>query len=52
MAGRLQQRTSSVAYFVYDPSAHSGRFLFDDRPELDQYELAAMEPFSFPRGTA
>ena len=38
---------SSVAYFVYDPSAHSGRFLFDDRPELDLYELAAMEPFSF-----
>ena len=39
--------TSSIPYFVYDPSAHSGRFLFDDRPELDQYELAAMEPFSF-----
>jgi dipeptidyl aminopeptidase/acylaminoacyl peptidase len=39
--------TSSVAYFVYDPSAHSGRFLFDVQPELNQYELAAMEPFSF-----
>jgi dipeptidyl aminopeptidase/acylaminoacyl peptidase len=39
--------TSSVAYFVYDPSGHTGRFLFDARPELNQYELAAMEPFSF-----
>src|SRR6201994_4941883 len=23
-----------VAYYVYDPAAHSGRFLFDARPEL------------------
>jgi len=39
--------TGPVTYFVYDPAAHSGRFLFDARPELNRYELAAMEPFSF-----
>ncbi|HEY2279739.1 MAG TPA: S9 family peptidase [Streptosporangiaceae bacterium] len=39
--------SSSVAYYVYDPAAHSGRFLFDARPELNRYQLAAMEPFSF-----
>jgi dipeptidyl aminopeptidase/acylaminoacyl peptidase len=36
-----------VAYFTYDPVAHAGRFLFDARPELTRYQLAAMEPFSF-----
>jgi dipeptidyl aminopeptidase/acylaminoacyl peptidase len=36
-----------VAYFVYDPATHGGRFLFDARPELNHYELAAMEPISF-----
>ncbi|MBV9793945.1 MAG: S9 family peptidase [Actinobacteria bacterium] len=36
-----------VAYYVYDPAAHAGRFLFDARPELNRYQLAAMEPFSF-----
>jgi dipeptidyl aminopeptidase/acylaminoacyl peptidase len=36
-----------IAYYVYDPAAHTGRFLFDARPELNRYELAAMEPFSF-----
>ena len=39
--------TGPVTYFVYDPAAHSGRYLFDARPELNRYELAAMEPFSF-----
>jgi dipeptidyl aminopeptidase/acylaminoacyl peptidase len=36
-----------VAYYVYDPVVHAGRFLFDSRPELNRYQLAAMEPFSF-----
>jgi dipeptidyl aminopeptidase/acylaminoacyl peptidase len=36
-----------VAYFVYDPATRGGRFLFDARPELNHYELAAMEPISF-----
>jgi dipeptidyl aminopeptidase/acylaminoacyl peptidase len=36
-----------VAYYVYHPAVHTGRFLFDARPELNRYQLAAMEPFSF-----
>jgi dipeptidyl aminopeptidase/acylaminoacyl peptidase len=39
--------TGSVTYFIYDPATHTGRLLFSARPELDRYELAAMEPFSF-----
>ena len=37
----------SVAYFSYDRPSHAGRFLFEARPELSQYQLAPMEPFSF-----
>jgi dipeptidyl aminopeptidase/acylaminoacyl peptidase len=37
----------SVAYFSYDRASRSGRFLFEARPELGRYQLAAMEPFSF-----
>jgi dipeptidyl aminopeptidase/acylaminoacyl peptidase len=36
-----------VSYFAYDRAAGSGRFLFENRPELSRYELARMEPFSF-----
>jgi dipeptidyl aminopeptidase/acylaminoacyl peptidase len=39
--------TSSVSYFSYDRASRTGRLLFEARPELDRYELAAMEPFSF-----
>jgi dipeptidyl aminopeptidase/acylaminoacyl peptidase len=37
----------SMSYFLYDRASRSGRLLFSARPELDRYELAAMEPFSF-----
>ncbi len=37
----------SVTYFLYDRAAKSGRLLFEARPELSGYTLAAMEPFSF-----
>ena len=37
----------SVTYFMYDRAAKSGRLLFEARPALSGYELAAMEPFSF-----
>jgi dipeptidyl aminopeptidase/acylaminoacyl peptidase len=37
----------SVTYFTYDRAAKSGRLLFEARPELSGYTLAAMEPFSF-----
>jgi len=36
-----------VSYFAYDRAAGTGSFLFENRPELSRYELAAMEPFSF-----
>ncbi|HTU04824.1 MAG TPA: S9 family peptidase, partial [Trebonia sp.] len=37
----------SAAYYMYDRASRSGRPLFEARPALDEYELAAMEPFSF-----
>jgi dipeptidyl aminopeptidase/acylaminoacyl peptidase len=37
----------SMSFFLYDRPSRSGRLLFSARPELDRYELAAMEPFSF-----
>ena len=36
-----------VSYFSYDRASRTGRFLFEARPELSRYELAAMQPFSF-----
>jgi dipeptidyl aminopeptidase/acylaminoacyl peptidase len=37
-----------VPYFAYDRHTRSAQFLFDHQPELSRYELAAMEPFSYP----
>jgi dipeptidyl aminopeptidase/acylaminoacyl peptidase len=39
--------TGPVVYFRYDRASRTGHFLFETRPELSRYELAAMEPFSF-----
>jgi len=39
--------TGPIPYFLYDRQRREGRFLFDHRPELSQYELVPMEPFSF-----
>jgi dipeptidyl aminopeptidase/acylaminoacyl peptidase len=36
-----------IPYFAYDRATKTGRFLFENRPELTRYELASMEPFSF-----
>ncbi|HVT67882.1 MAG TPA: S9 family peptidase [Trebonia sp.] len=38
----------SVTYFMYDRATRTGRLLFEARPALSGYELAAMEPFSYP----
>ena len=38
----------SVTYFMYDRASKTGQLLFEARPALSGYELAAMEPFSFP----
>ncbi|MGB6455446.1 MAG: S9 family peptidase [Streptosporangiaceae bacterium] len=37
----------SVSYYTYDTASGTASFLFEARPELSRYELAAMEPFSF-----
>jgi dipeptidyl aminopeptidase/acylaminoacyl peptidase len=39
--------TGSVSYYTYDTVSGAASFLFEARPELSRYELAAMEPFSF-----
>jgi dipeptidyl aminopeptidase/acylaminoacyl peptidase len=36
-----------IPYYAYDRGTKTARFLFEQRPELSQYELATMEPFSF-----
>ena len=36
-----------VTYYLFDRSTKKGRVLFEDRPELRNYQLAPMEPFSF-----
>ena len=38
----------SVSYFMYDRATKTGQLLFEARPALSGYQLAAMEPFSFP----
>jgi dipeptidyl aminopeptidase/acylaminoacyl peptidase len=36
-----------IPYYAYDRASRTARFLFEHRPDLSQYELAGMEPFSF-----
>ncbi|MGH8827119.1 MAG: prolyl oligopeptidase family serine peptidase [Jiangellaceae bacterium] len=36
-----------IRYHVYDRDTNDLTYLFSHRPELDEYELAEMEPFSF-----
>jgi dipeptidyl aminopeptidase/acylaminoacyl peptidase len=36
-----------VPYYLYDRATRTARFLFEHQPALSQYELAAMEPFTF-----
>ncbi|MBO0787230.1 MAG: S9 family peptidase [Actinobacteria bacterium] len=40
--------TGPVPFFLYDRERRAGHFLFEHQPELSGYELAPMEPFSFP----
>ena len=37
----------SIAYYMYDRKSRTGKPLFVSRPELADYTLAAMEPFSY-----
>ncbi len=36
-----------VSYYAYDRASGEATFLFVHRPELERYQLAKMEPFSF-----
>src|SRR5262249_12603482 len=36
-----------IPYYAYDRATRSARFLFEHRPDLAEYQLASMEPFSF-----
>lgn len=36
-----------VKYYTYDRDSKTSKFLFEHRPELNDYSLAPMEPFSF-----
>ena len=36
-----------VRFFSYDRTSRTGSFLFESRPELNRFELASMEPFSY-----
>lgn len=36
-----------VSYYTYDRKTKKGIYLFNQRPELDKYTLAPMEPISF-----
>jgi dipeptidyl aminopeptidase/acylaminoacyl peptidase len=39
-----------VRYYAYDRSSQEATFLFEHQPALSQYELSAMEPFSYAAG--
>ncbi len=36
-----------VSYYAFDRESKKGTFLFDHKPDLNNYELASMEPISF-----
>ena len=36
-----------VPYYSYDRKTKTAKYLFSNRPELEQYELAQMEPVTF-----
>jgi dipeptidyl aminopeptidase/acylaminoacyl peptidase len=36
-----------VRYYSFDRATHQATFLFENRPELNDYTLSKMEPFSF-----
>jgi dipeptidyl aminopeptidase/acylaminoacyl peptidase len=43
----FEKDDGATRYYLYDRATKQGEFLFSQRPELDQYTLAPMEPISF-----
>ncbi len=39
--------TGAIPYYIYDRGTRQATFLFEHRPVLNDYTLAAMEPFSY-----
>lgn len=44
---RFDAPDSPLRYYLYDRAARTARFLFTARPDLEEYVLAPMEPFSY-----
>lgn len=40
--------TTPATYFHYERASGAGRLLFDSRPDVSRYQLADIEPFSYP----
>ncbi len=43
----FEKDNGPVTYYVYDRQSKQGTYLFNQNPDLDNYELASMEPVSF-----
>ena len=43
----FEKDNGPVTYYVYDRQNRKGIYLFSQKPDLDQYTMALMEPFSF-----
>ena len=43
----FEKDNGPVTYYVYDRTSKKGTYLFNQKPDLDQYKLASMEPISF-----
>lgn len=43
----FEKDNGPTAYYLYDRTSQKGQYLFNQRPELDEYTLAPMEPISF-----
>ena len=44
---RFTKDNGPVSYYIYDRRLKKGTFLFAEKPDLNDYTLAAMEPVSF-----
>jgi len=43
----FEKDNGPISYYSYERKTRAGTYLFDHRPELNQYNLTPMEPFSF-----
>jgi len=43
----FEKDNGPVSYYVYNLTTKQGRYLFNQKPDLDEYTLASMKPISF-----